>query len=61
MLPQEKNLRYVPLRCHFVQFEITVNGNTAPKIIAGSWSNAKIAKMAEEQQKKTKKHAKKTG
>ena len=26
MLPLEKNLRYVPLRCHFLHFEITVNG-----------------------------------
>ena len=25
MLPREKNLRYVPLRCHFLHFEITVN------------------------------------
>ena len=26
MLPQEKKLRYVLLRCHFLHFEITVNG-----------------------------------
>ena len=61
MLPQEKNLGHVPLRCHFLQFEISVNGNTAPKIIAGSWSDAKMAKMDEEQQKNTKKHAKTAG
>ena len=44
-------LRYLPIRCHFLHFEITVNGNTAPKIIAGPWSDAKRVKMAEKSQK----------
>ena len=44
-------LRYLPIRFHFLHFEITVNGNTAPKIIAGPWSDAKRVKMAEKPQK----------
>ena len=36
---------------HGNRTEITVNGNTAPKIIAGSWSYAKRIKMAEKPQK----------
>ena len=54
ILPPENILRYklyVPIRCHFLHFEIIVNGNTAPKIIAGQWSDAKRVKMAEKQQK----------
>ena len=51
ILPAENILRYVPIRCHFLHFEITVNGNTAPKIIAGPWSDAKTVKMAEKPQK----------
>ena len=27
MFPWLENLRYVPQRCHFLHFEITVNGN----------------------------------
>ena len=42
----ENILRYVPPRCHFLHFENTVNGNTAPKIFAASWSDAKRVKMA---------------
>jgi len=45
--PPRKILGYLPLRCHFLHFEITVNGKTAPKIIAGSWLDAKREKMAE--------------
>ena len=44
-------LRYMPIRCHFLPFEITVNGNTAPKIIEGQWSDAKRVKIAEKSQK----------
>ena len=69
MLPLEKNLRYVPLRCHFLHFEITVNGKmaveaaywplshqciTPPKVITGSCSDAKRVKMAEKSQKNSK-------
>ena len=36
---------------HFLYFEITVNRNTAPKIITGLWSSAKRVKMAEKPQK----------
>ena len=50
MLPG-KILRYVPLRYHFLHFEITVNGNTKATIIAGSWSDAKTVKMVENPQK----------
>ena len=46
----EKNVKILPLRCHFLYFEITVNGKTAPKIIAGSWLEAKREKMAEKPQ-----------
>ena len=59
--PGKKIKRYVPLRCHFLHSEVTVNGNTAPKIIVGSWTDAKRVKMAEKPQKTVKKHAKKTG
>ena len=41
----------MPLRCHFLHFGITVNGNIAPKIITGSWSDAKGVKVAEKPQK----------
>ena len=41
----------MPLRCHFLHFGITVNGNIAPKIITGSWSDAKAVKVAEKPQK----------
>ena len=41
----------MPLRCHFLHFGVTVTGNTAPKIITGSWSDAKGVKMAEKPQK----------
>ena len=44
-------LRYLPIRCHFLPFEITGNGNNAPKIIARPWSDAKRVKMAEKPQK----------
>ena len=44
----------MPLRCHFLHFEITVEGNTAPKIIARSWSDAKRVEMAEKPQKNSK-------
>ena len=46
-----KLLRYVPLKHHVLDFEITVNRNTAPKIIAGSWLDAKRVKVAEKQHK----------
>ena len=46
--------RYVPLTCHFLHFEITVNGNTVPKIIAGSCSDDKRVKMAEKPLKNAK-------
>ena len=36
---------------HFLHFEITVNRNTALKIIAGSWSDAKRVKIAEKQKR----------
>ena len=35
MLPCVKNLRYVPQRCHFLHFEITVNGNSG--VFNGQW------------------------
>ena len=41
----------MPLRCHFLHFGITVNGNIAPKIITGSWSDAKGVKVVEKPQK----------
>ena len=41
----------MPLRCHFLHFGITVNGNIAPTIITGSWSDAKGIKVAEKPQK----------
>ena len=41
----------MPLRFHFLHFGITVNGNIAPKIITGSWSDAKAVKVAEKPQK----------
>ena len=41
-----------PLRCHFLHLEITVNGKTAPKVVAGSWSDARrTKKMPEKPQK----------
>ena len=42
----------LPLRCHFLHFEIRFNGNTALKDIPGSWLDAKRVKMAEKPQKK---------
>ena len=42
---------YVPLRYHFLHFEITLNGNTKAKIIAGSRLDAKVVKMVENPQK----------
>ena len=51
ILLAENILRYVPIRCHFLPFEIEVNENTAPKIIAGPWSDAKRVKMAQKSQK----------
>ena len=42
--PKKNVLRYLPLRCHLLHFEITVNGKTALKIIAGSWLEAKREK-----------------
>ena len=51
MAPREKILRYVPLRCHFLHSEVTVNGDTANKIIVGSWTDVKSVKMAEKPQK----------
>ena len=41
----------MPLRCHFLHFGITVNGNIAPKVITGSWPDAKGVKVAEKPQK----------
>ena len=43
ILPPENILRYklyVPIRCHFLHFEIIVNGNTAPKKVK-NWENIK--------------------
>ena len=45
-VPLGKISRYGPLRCHFLHFEITVSGNTVPKIIPGSCSDDKRVKMA---------------
>ena len=49
-----KNLRYVPIRCHFLHFEIIVKGNAVPKIISGSWWDAERVKMAERPQRNSK-------
>ena len=49
--PPTKILRYVPLRYHFLHFEITLNGNAKAKIIAGSRLDAKVVKMVENPQK----------
>ena len=37
-----KNLRYVPLRCHFLHFEITVNGKIVA-FLTGSGSQGQLA------------------
>ena len=60
-VPLRKISRYVPLTCHFLHFEITVNGNTVPNIITGSCLDDKRVKMAEKPLKVPRNCAKKTG